>query len=137
MIEAKFGFPSQIENDPIMRLVTYEDNTVEFAEERRLFYVALTRTKNRVYMVTPRKRPSSFVLELIKEFGITAPAGLNKAVTERYTLKCPHLGFLAVKNRLYHLPNIPVLFHEEHIVILPFRTRDTTVLHFSVLSVRQ
>lgn len=45
MFEGKFGFPCQIEDDPIMKLVTYEDNSMPFAEERRLFYVAMTRTK--------------------------------------------------------------------------------------------
>ena len=44
-IEGKYGFPSQIENDPIMKLVTVQDGSMKFAEERRLFYVALTRTK--------------------------------------------------------------------------------------------
>ena len=49
MYEGKFGFPCQLEDDPIMKLVRFEDTTMPFAEERRLFYVALTRTKNRVY----------------------------------------------------------------------------------------
>ena len=37
-----------------------------FAEERRLFYVALTRTKNKVYLVVPENRisKSEFVNEL-------------------------------------------------------------------------
>ena len=52
LIEGKFGFPCQIEDDPIMRLVKKSDDNMEFAEERRLFYVALTRTKNRVYLIT-------------------------------------------------------------------------------------
>ena len=45
MIEGKFGFPCQIEDDLIIKLVTYEDKSMPFAEERRLFYVAMTRTK--------------------------------------------------------------------------------------------
>ena len=49
----KFGFPSQIEDDPIMKLVTVNDDSMPFAEERRLFYVAMTRTKNRVHILTP------------------------------------------------------------------------------------
>ncbi|HAU32279.1 MAG: hypothetical protein XD78_1630 [Desulfotomaculum sp. 46_296] len=89
MIEAKFGFPSQLEDDPIMKLVTYTDNTVPYAEERRLFYVAMTRTKNRVYMITPRKRPSRFVTELIQDFNIPHDADINMEIVERYTLKCP------------------------------------------------
>ncbi len=92
MIEAKFGFPSQIEDDPIMKLVTYTDNTIPYAEERRLFYVAMTRTKNRVYMITPKTRPSRFVIELINDFNIPRDEDLNMEIAERYTLKCPVCG---------------------------------------------
>ena len=31
MIEGKFGFPCQIEDDPIIKLVTYEDKSMPFA----------------------------------------------------------------------------------------------------------
>ena len=67
-IDAKFGFPSRIEDDPVLKFVVHEDDTIEFAEERRLFYVALTRTKNRVYIVTPQQRPSPFVRELVHDY---------------------------------------------------------------------
>lgn len=36
-MEGKFGLPLQIEDDPILKLVTVEDHTLPFAEERRLF----------------------------------------------------------------------------------------------------
>jgi len=45
MLETRFGFPSQIEADPILKMVTYEDISVPFAEERRLFYVLLPERK--------------------------------------------------------------------------------------------
>jgi DNA helicase-4 len=45
-------------------MVTYEDTSVPFAEERRLFYVALTRTKNRVYIAVPKFKPSLLALPL-------------------------------------------------------------------------
>lgn len=38
------------------------------AEERRLFYVAMTRTKNRVYFIAPEKNPSEFLLEIKREY---------------------------------------------------------------------
>lgn len=40
-----YGFPSKIEDDPVIKLVIKQHNEIEYAEERRLFYVALTRTK--------------------------------------------------------------------------------------------
>ena len=81
--EGKFGFPSQIEDDPIMKLVTVEDRSLPFAEERRLFYVALTRTKNRTYILTPENHPSRFVFELVEKYGLPV---------ERKLVYQPHAG---------------------------------------------
>ena len=127
MLEAKFGFPSQLEDDPIMKLVTYEDNTIDYSEERRLFYVALTRTKNRVYIVAPKNRPSRFVVELINDYKIPHDKGLNMQITERFRLKCPicdsPLKFEYNKNygiHLYLCTNEPE--------ICDFMTNDKKVL---------
>jgi len=67
-VNATYGFPSKIEDDPVMKLVIREDRSIEYAEERRLFYVAMTRTKNRVYIAVPQQRPSRFVAELVQEY---------------------------------------------------------------------
>ena len=92
MFEGKFGFPCQIEDDPIMKLVTYEDNSMPFAEERRLFYVAMTRTKNRVYIAAPKVRPSRFLVELIRDFKIPHSEELNMQVVDLFSLRCPICG---------------------------------------------
>ena len=63
-----YGFPSKVQEDPILKYVVKDDHTYDYAEERRLFYVALTRTKNRVYIITPQQHPSEFVLELIRDY---------------------------------------------------------------------
>ena len=63
-----YGFPSLVQDDPVLKYVVRDDHSIEYAEERRLFYVALTRTKNRVYLIVPQERPSSFVLELIDDY---------------------------------------------------------------------
>lgn len=93
MFEGKFGFPCQIEDDPIMKLVTYEDTSMPYAEERRLFYVALTRTKNRVYIMTPQRKPSRFLIELIKENDLLHSDKLNMEVVDLFNLRCPVCGF--------------------------------------------
>ena len=93
MFEGKFGFPCQIEDDPIMRLVTHEDRSMPFAEERRLFYVALTRTKNRVYIATPKNRPSRFLVELIKDYHLPHDEGINMRTVDLFSLRCPQCGF--------------------------------------------
>lgn len=93
MFEGKFGFPCQIEDDPIIKLVTYEDNSMPFAEERRLFYVAMTRTKNRVYIAAPKNRPSRFLVELIKDFNIPSTEEINMQVVDLFNLRCPVCGY--------------------------------------------
>lgn len=59
-----YGFPSKVEDDPVLSFVIKGDHSIDFAEERRLFYVAMTRTKNRVFFIAPEKNPSEFLLEL-------------------------------------------------------------------------
>ena len=58
------GFPNQIEDDSVLDFVINDSDQYEFGEERRLFYVALTRTKNNVYLLTPDSDKSVFVQEL-------------------------------------------------------------------------
>jgi len=89
MFEGKFGFPCQLEDDPIMKLVRYEDTSMPFAEERRLFYVALTRTKNRVYILTPQEKPSRFLIELINDHKISHSENVNMETVDLFRLRCP------------------------------------------------
>lgn len=73
LINAKnnlLGFPNRISDDPVLSWVLTDQDAFEFAEERRLFYVALTRTKNTLYILAPEKDSSIFVKELIKDHGI-------------------------------------------------------------------
>lgn len=63
-----YGFPSKIEDDPVLAFVIKGDRSIDYAEERRLFYVAMTRTKNRVYFLAPEENPSEFLLEIKKDY---------------------------------------------------------------------
>ena len=93
MFEGKFGFPCQIEDDPIIKLVMHEDRSMPFAEERRLFYVAMTRTKNQVYIATPKQKPSRFLVELIKDYQLPVPEEINMQTVDLFNLRCPICGF--------------------------------------------
>lgn len=62
-----YGFPSKIEDDPVLAFVIRGDKSIEYAEERRLFYVAMTRTKNRVFCIAPEQNPSEFLLEIKRD----------------------------------------------------------------------
>ena len=56
-----WGFPCEIIDDPVLRLVTPKPETYPNAEERRLFYVAITRAKKHIYLLADPDKPSSFV----------------------------------------------------------------------------
>jgi DNA helicase-4 len=64
------GFPNKISDDPILSLALTDLDNFDYAEERRLFYVALTRTKNYTYLMVPDYNPSVFADELIKSHNI-------------------------------------------------------------------
>ncbi len=68
----QFGFPNQLANDPIISKLLGKKEVFPHAEERRLFYVALTRTKNYAYLIAPAKEEdkSIFVKELINQYNI-------------------------------------------------------------------
>ena len=45
-----------------------ENDNYPYEEERRLFYVALTRTKNNVYLFVNKKNESIFVKEIVNNY---------------------------------------------------------------------
>lgn len=59
----KLGFPNQIADDKVLNFVLTQGENYMFAEERRLFYVAITRTKNRTFVLTDNRSPSIFFRE--------------------------------------------------------------------------
>ena len=94
-IDSVYGFPSKIQDDPVLQYVVKIDRSIEYAEERRLFYVALTRTKNRVYIVTPQQRPSEFVRELVEDYpNVTLRGQLDERQNNTGDIKyCPICGY--------------------------------------------
>lgn len=90
------GFPNQTVDDPILRLVLNYTGEYKFDEERRLFYVALTRTKNSTYIMTQPFKHSDFVAELITDNKIEVKKigdGSNNVVD----VKCPKCGSSQLK----------------------------------------
>ena len=62
--EGIYGFPSLVEDDPILEYVLSEDDHFENAEERRVFYVCLTRARRKIHILYNGDKPSPFVREL-------------------------------------------------------------------------
>ena len=82
----RLGLPSEILDDPLLDLVLPESESCEHAEERRVFYVALTRARKSVTIIAREDRPSVFVNELLEdsEYGVTEIAELGQARCHRY-----------------------------------------------------
>jgi len=71
------GFPAGMSDDQVLNLLLSEADQFENGEERRLFYVAMTRAKEALYFVSDHYRKSKFIQELEAE-------RINTGV-----LKCP------------------------------------------------
>lgn len=75
----KHGFPSLMSDDPVLNLLLSEADQFENGEERRLFYVAMTRAKTKIFLLTNSSFKSKFIVELEVETGTGRP-------------KCPECG---------------------------------------------
>lgn len=60
----RMGFPSEILDDPLLSLVSPEQEVFENAEERRVMYVAMTRARQSLTIMASKARPSSFAEEI-------------------------------------------------------------------------
>lgn len=63
LVNDTYGIPSKLKEDKIMKLLKNKDD-YPYSEERRLFYVALTRTKSYVYLLVDKYNPSIFIKEI-------------------------------------------------------------------------
>ena len=83
----QMGFPNRIAEDPVLQLVLGDGEEFEYAEERRLFYVALTRTRNSVLILAPSSGYSPFLGELF-DIGVSNPAE-KSSTAETHRIACP------------------------------------------------
>lgn len=106
------GFPSKMEDDELLNLVLDSNSNYEYAEERRLWYVALTRTKNYTYIIANSENPSIFVKEIKDQCLIMNP---NMEATCENNIPCPYCksGHLVLRtnktdgNKFYGCSNYP------------------------------
>ena len=108
--DGRWGFPSRIEDNSLLDLVLppVSGRAYPFAEERRLFYVAMTRARIGAYLITDPVRPSTFVTELLQQSGslrqigglaLECPRCLSGRLSQSGTnlrcsnyLRCQHLA---------------------------------------------
>ncbi len=88
----RLGLPSEIVDDPLLDLVLPEPEPYEHAEERRVFYVALTRARRSVTIIARPDQPSDFVNELLEdgEYEVAEMTDMMKTgQNRRRRYRCP------------------------------------------------
>ena len=69
-----YGFPSLVSDDPVLNYVLTQSDKFPYGEERRLFYVAITRAKIKTWVLYDYRFPSVFVDEFLHPEKITKEA---------------------------------------------------------------
>ncbi|MBU1178181.1 ATP-dependent helicase [Patescibacteria group bacterium] len=62
------GFPNIKEDHELRKIIKETTRPERLAEERRCFYVAITRAKNKLYLVTEKNNESIFIKEVPRRF---------------------------------------------------------------------
>lgn len=66
-----YGFPSRVSDDPALQYVLTASDRFPYGEERRLFYVAITRAKVKTWVLYDTRFPSVFVDEFLHPEKVT------------------------------------------------------------------
>lgn len=97
MNSGSFSFPSQIEDDSLLDMVMPARETYPNAEERRLFYVGLTRARHKAFLFTRKSKISGFIPELLApEFSGKVRYG---AADHAPAKPCPKCGIGVVREK--------------------------------------
>ncbi|BDB27300.1 UvrD-helicase domain-containing protein [Cupriavidus sp. P-10] len=80
------GFPNLRADDPVLALAMPAGDTFALSEERRLFYVALTRARRSVALFTVRGQVSSFLDELVQDHAVAVTNTEGESIHEH---RCP------------------------------------------------
>jgi DNA helicase-4 len=101
LVNYRYGFPNMVADDPILELLLADSDRFQFAEERRLFYVALTRTKNRVWLVAGDDSGypgmSSFVSELRRDNENSPALVFYGEEASNSSARCPRCGGILLR----------------------------------------
>jgi superfamily I DNA/RNA helicase len=102
--EGNGGFPDIWLEDRIFQTIKPADHDVLLEEERRLFYVAITRAKDKLFLITEKGNESSFLKEIPDNFTVRTSTSAKSMVEkvllcngcssqlERLFAFCPYCG---------------------------------------------
>lgn len=89
------GFPSKIENEKLIDLILDREEKYPFEEERRLFYVAMTRCKKGLFFMVDYDIKSEFIMEIEEDKSIKFD---NRYYKSRDVCPKCFIGILVEKN---------------------------------------
>lgn len=104
LTEGSGGFPDIWLEDRIFQVIKQANHDLLLEEERRLFYVAITRAKDKLFLITEKGNESSFLKEIPDIFtvksGIPIKSVVEKVITcpkcfsqlEKLFAFCPYCG---------------------------------------------
>lgn len=98
------GFPDIWLEDRIFQVIKKANHDLLMEEERRLFYVALTRAKDKLFLITEKGNESSFLREIPETFTVRTSIPIQSMVDriitckkcfsqlEKLWISCPYCG---------------------------------------------
>ncbi len=91
LTEGSGGFPDIWLDDRVFQIIRKAKHDMLLEEERRLFYVALTRAKDELYLITRSGNESSFLEEIPEEYSVNFSQKLPQPIMN--TQNCEHCNF--------------------------------------------
>lgn len=104
LTEGYGGFPDIWMEDRIFQVIKKANHDLLLEEERRLFYVAITRAKDKLFLITEKGNESSFLKEISETYTVKTSVQLKSPVEKVVTCKrcfsqlenlwkvCPYCG---------------------------------------------
>lgn len=104
LTEGSGGFPDIWLEDRIFQIIKTANHDLLLEEERRLFYVAITRAKDKLFLLTEKGKESSFLKEIPEIFTVKTSQSMkpvvDKIITcekcfsnlEKLWIACPYCG---------------------------------------------
>lgn len=104
LTEGSGGFPDIWLEDRIFQVIKKANHDLLLEEERRLFYVAITRAKDKLFLITEKGNESSFIKEIPEIFTVKSGQPIKSVVEKVITCKkcfselqklfvvCPYCG---------------------------------------------